>query len=525
MSTHRVLCTDSFAGAGLARLQESSDFEVSSVEPQPEEKLISLIKDFDAIVVRSATKVSRAVIEAGDRLKIIARAGIGVDNIDIAAATERGIFVINAPLGNTTSTAELSFAMLMSLSRNIPQAAASMAAGKWEKKRYKGSEIAQKTLAVIGLGRVGKEVAKRGSAFKMNVIGYDPYVTKEQATSFGVELKSLDEIYRSADYITLHTPLTKETENLITAKELALMKPTTRIINCARGGIVNEKDLANALREKIIAGAALDVYTVEPFNSDLFVGLDNCVTTPHLGASTAEAQNAVGVEIAQSLNHFFANGFVHSAINLPPMDAASLENARPQLALAEKLGIVAERLVSGAPKTITFSSNIENGQIFTLAAVKGVLTRTATRPPSFVNVLKRAKEREIDIIEQKIGSEPGRNPLFGVKLSTTDGEVNLRGELFDSGVSRITRFNEFYLDLQAKGNLLFVKGPDKPGVIAQVCTILGDEGVNIAEMHNMRNSPGQTALTAMRLDAPLAQTTLEKLEQENDVQWVKAVTL
>lgn len=302
--TYKILCTDGFASSGVETLRKNPNFEVMFEKSLSHEDLLAKIPAFDALIVRSASKVSADVIEAGKNLKIIARAGVGTDNIDVSAAQKRGIEVVNAPAGNAISTAELAFALMLSLSRHIVCAASLMRQGVWEKKKFMGSQLAYKTLGVIGMGRIGREIAKRARAFDMRVLGSDPYIDEKVFKEFGVTKCELNELCGEADYITIHTPLSKDTENLITMKELSNMKKTVRIINCARGGIVNEGDLAKALKEGVIAGAALDVFTKEPYDESIFNGMDNVVLTPHLGASTHEAQDAVAVEAAIAVQNF-----------------------------------------------------------------------------------------------------------------------------------------------------------------------------------------------------------------------------
>lgn len=311
----KVLCTDGFAESGVELLKKSGIIEPTFIKSLTHEELLKKIGEYDGLIVRSASSVTKDVIEAGKKLKVIARAGVGVDNIDVGEATARGMLVVNAPAGNTTSATELTFGMLLSLARHIPEAAKAMGEGRWEKKKFQGCELAGKILGIIGLGRIGREVARRAEAFKMNIIGYDPFLTKEQFVLLGVKASTKDDIYKHADYITIHTPLTDDTQNMITMKELKTMKKTACVINCARGGIINEQDLAHALKDGIIAGAALDVFTKEPFEEAIFRGLGNCITTPHLGASTADAQDAVAVEAATGVIQFFKEGSSANAVN------------------------------------------------------------------------------------------------------------------------------------------------------------------------------------------------------------------
>lgn len=311
---YKILCTDGFSKAGIEALQKNPSFEVTFIKALTPEALLAQIEPYHGLIVRSASKVTSSVIDAGKNLKVIARAGVGVDNIDVKYAASKGICVCNAPAGNTVSTAELSFAMMLSLARHIPQAACCMQAGKWEKKKFQGHEIARKVLGIIGMGRIGREMARLGQAFHMTTVGYDPYVSKDAFDAAGVKQLNLNDLLSSSDFITLHTILSPETQNMIAAKEIALMKPTAYIVNCARGGLINEQDLAAALKENRIAGAALDVYTKEPYPETIFQGLENVVLTPHLGASTDEAQDAVAIEAAQSVEQYFLTGACPTAV-------------------------------------------------------------------------------------------------------------------------------------------------------------------------------------------------------------------
>ncbi len=311
----KILCTDGFSKSGRSFLESNSNFEIVYHEALTHQELLDKIEPFHALVVRSASKVGHDVIEKAKHLKIIVRAGVGIDNVDVKAATEHGISVANAPAGNSISTAELTFGMILSLARHIPQSSAAMSKGNWEKKKFKGTELAGKTLGIIGLGRVGREVAKMAQCFRMKVIGFDPYLSKEIMAELGIVPATLETLFKTSDFITVHTTLTKETENLISLNEMKTMKPTVRLINCARGGIINEADLAHALKEKMIAGAALDVFTSEPFEKPIFRELENCITTPHLGASTSEAQEAVAIEAANVVKGFLTDGTRLNVVN------------------------------------------------------------------------------------------------------------------------------------------------------------------------------------------------------------------
>jgi len=521
---YKILCTDGFSKAGVEELKKTDFLEVTSIDKLSHDELLSKIGEFDGLIVRSASNVGRDVIEAGKNLKIVARAGVGTDNIDLDAATERGILVVNAPAGNSTSTAELTFTMILALSRYVPQAAKEMIEGKWEKKKFKGNEVAYKTLGIIGLGRIGREVASRALAFKMKVMGYDPYLSNERFESLGITKASLEEIYQSADYITVHTPLSEETENLIGATELKMMKPTARLINCARGGIVNEEDLAVALKEGWIAGAALDVFTAEPFNKDIFSGLDNVILTPHLGASTSEAQEAVAREAANSIVQFFIEGLSASAVNLP-MGGQDLQQFRNHILLVEKLGSLASQLGHGEIKRITFSTTLSLPHILTLAAIKGVLSHFISDTVTLVNASAKANERGLGISEEVISDKQDFAGAMGVKLLIDGSEVAAWGAILPDGTPKIVNCMGYRVEIDPAGSLLFIQNYDQPGVIGRVSTLLGDHNVNIAEMQNVRKSRGADALTVIRVDGEIAKETFDKISGDPGVKRARLVHL
>jgi len=522
---YKILCTDGILREGFAELESSHLFDVDFCETLSHDELLKKIDRYDGIVVRSASKVLRDVIEAGKNLKLIARAGIGTDNIDIDAATKKGIFVINAPSGNTISTAELTFAMILALSRNLPQAALSMSKGKWDRKRYKGAEVAFKTLGIIGLGRVGREVATRAQAFRMKVVGYDPAITDDQLASLGVTPLLLKEILRTADFITVHTPLTPETKNMITLREMKTMKPTARIINCARGGIVNEKDLAKALKEEKIAGAALDVFSSEPFDPSIFEGVENCIMTPHLGASTSEAQDAVASEIAASVSRFFAEGVMAGAVNLPSSGEATWNEYRQHIALAEKLGSLAFQLLGGKFGKMTFFSTTTCPALLSIAALEGSLSLDAVERVTFVNVMRVAKERKIAVMEKIVDASQDYDGSIGVRLSSGDKAVEVWGTVFDDGTQKITRCDDYRVEIDPAGSLLFVQNLDRPGMIGRICSILGEGGINIAEMQNVRKKVGDVALTIVGIDGSVSNEALARIGSEDGISEVRLVSL
>lgn len=522
---YKILCTDGLSKAGQDEISTSENLDVVFKESMTHDELLGEIADYDGLVVRSASTVSRDVIEAGSRLKLIARAGVGTDNIDLAAATKSGIFVINAPSGNTISAAELSFAMILSLARNIPQAARSMAEGKWEKKKFKGAELANKTLGVIGLGKIGQEVASRARAFRMKVLAFDPNLSDEQVEDMGVGASTLEGIYRAADFITIHTPLTKDTENLITKKEIAMMKPNAKIVNCARGGIINEGDLAVALKEKKIAGAALDVFTTEPFDSPIFSGVDNCIMTPHLGASTAEAQDAVAREVGISVSRFFNEGIMPSVVNLPQARGdAVIEHGR-HIELAEKLGHIAAQLLGDRIEGVTFYATYSCPALLSIAAFEGALAENFDERITLVNAMQVAKEKGISVMEEIVDASKDFSDSIGVKVKSDTNELTVWGAVLDDGSLRVSRCYDYRCEIDPRGKILFVHNLDKPGMIGTICSLLGQYSINIAEMQNVRKRAGDVALTLIGIDGDISDECIKRISDEDGISEVRLVSL
>lgn len=509
----RILCTDGFSKAGIEELKRCPLLDVELIDKLAHEELLSCIADYDALIVRSASHVSRDVIERGARLKVVARAGVGTDNIDLEAATERGILVVNAPAGNSTSTAELAFAMIIALARHIPQAARAMSEGRWEKKKFQGSELAYKTLGIVGLGRIGRVLARRAQAFDMKVMGYDPYLSAEKFASLGVVKSSLEDIYRHADYISVHTPLTAETTNMIGASQFAMMKPTVRLINCARGGIIDEEALAQALKEGRIGGAALDVFTEEPFTREIFKGLDNVILTPHLGASTAEAQEAVAREAANAVVQFFTEGLSQSAVNLPA-EGQDLKQYRNHILLSEKLGALLAQLTTDAIDRIAFCATVSLPHILTLAAIKGVLSQRESDTVTLVNAANVAQQHSIGIAEEVLADQQDFAGAIGVKIGVAQHELEAWGAILPDGTAKITGCMGYRIEVDPAGTLVFIQNYDQPGVIGRVSTALGENGVNIAEMQNVRHDRGGEALTIIRVDGEIPQAAFEQITKD-----------
>ena len=521
---YKILCTDGFGKAGLDELGKSSLIEVVFEKSLTHEDLVAKIAPFDGLIVRSASQVSRDVIEAGVNLKVIARAGVGTDNIDLEAATEKGIFVVNAPAGNTTSTAELAFGMILALSRHIPQAAHAMTEGRWEKKKFMGTEIAGKVLGVIGFGRIGREVARRAKTFQMNVMAYDPYLNDAQFETSGANPASLEDIFRNADYITVHTPLTDETQNLITGRELSMMKKTSYIVNCARGGIVNEEDLAAALKNNTIAGAALDVFTEEPYGKPVFKGLENVILTPHLGASTREAQDAVAVEAAHAVIGFFSEGMSLGAVNLG-VSGSHAEGLKAHIELAEKLGVLVSQISEGCISKLTILSSQATANVLALAAIKGALAGCQGRQVTLVNAAAVAREQGIAVAQETVGERQDFTNAFGIVAEARSGRQEVWGTILQDGTPQIVSLNSYRVEIIPRGQMLLIQNSDRPGVIGRISSILGNAGVNIAEMQNVRNRKGADALTIIRVDDGVDREILNVIGKDEAVIKAWHVTL
>ncbi len=516
----RVLVADKLAAEGMAilrRAAEAGQLQVDERVGMTPAELRAAVTDYDALIVRSASTVTAEVIEAASRLRVIGRAGIGVDNIDVAAATRRGIAVMNTPGGNNVTTAEHAISMLLSLARSIPQATASMKAGKWEKSKFTGSEITNKTLGIVGIGNIGRLVAERAQGLQMKVIAYDPLITEAKARELGVELVSLDDLLRRADFVSIHTPLLPETRNLIDAAALAKMKPTARLVNCARGGIVDEQALAAALREKRLAGAALDVFEQEPVPADHpLLGLDTMICTPHLGAATAEAQVAVSVAIAEQIVDFLVENVTRNAVNMPSISAEQLEVLRPYLSLGERLGSLQAQLLAEAPLelVVEYAGAVAtyDCQPVTVAVLKGLLGRLLeTSVVNFVNARELAKERGIKVVESKSSQPKGFTTSLTVRVRTARGTTEAAGAVFGRDVIRLVKINGFYLEAVPEGFILMLNNRDVPGVVGSVGMLLGEAGINIAGLQLGRERVGGMALSLIHVDERIPEAVMARL--------------
>ncbi len=531
----KIVVCDPISPKGIALLQQRPEFQVVVLPKRlPEAELIPLVADAVALVVRSETKVTAKIIAAAPKLRVVGRAGVGVDNVDIEAATQHGTVVMNTPGGNTVTTAELSFAMLLALARKVPQAHATMIAGKWDRKLFQGVELAGKTLGVLGMGRIGTEVAKRAIAFGMRVIAYDPYLTEERAKAIGAEFAaSLDDVYLNADFITVHMPVTKETKEMLNAAAFAKMKPGVKIVNCARGEIISEADLIAALESGKVAGAALDVFAVEPLPADHpYRKQANLILTPHLGASTEEAQEKCGIEVAEVIAGYLLTGEVRNAVNLPYLDAKTYEQVKPYLPLGEALGKLLAQL---SPATadriyITFGGNarlLPNIDPVTRAVLRGFLSNSNLKDVNNVNVRSVAQSIGITVEEKKSDEPVTFNEWVHVQLfSGAKKLISAGGTFFGSPNNpRIVRLFSQSVEIPVTGTLLLLNNTDKPGIVGHLGTLLAKHKVNIASMSLGRDTAGGLALTVLSLDSAPPQAVLDELQKDTDISNVKVVKL
>jgi len=516
---YRVLLSDSLGPEGLARLREQPDLDVDAKPGLSPAELEETIGQYHALVVRSATKVTADVIARADQLRVVGRAGIGVDNIDVDAATKRGIVVMNTPGGSNVTTAEHAIALLLALARNIPQAAAAVRAGEWPRSTWLGTEVCNKVLGIIGLGNIGTIVAERAVGLRMKVIAYDPFVTPEAAARLRVELVSLDQLFPRADFITIHTPLTAETRGLVGRESIARMKRGVRIINCARGGIVDETALADAIRDGQVAGAALDVFEQEPPPRDHPLRtVDQVIATPHLGASTAEAQVNVAVAIAQQVADFLTSGTINNAVNAPSLTPEVLQVLRPYLRLAEKLGSLAAQLAPGPPQEVSIQAAGEVAerelQALGTAVLRGLLDQLidldVTYSVNYVNAPTIARDRGIRVLQARAQASDYANAIT-VEVKRAGGTTRVQGAVFAADTVRLTGIGTFRMEAVPEGYILLLHNRDVPGVVGRVGTLLGENAINIAGLQLGRESIGGMALSLFHVDDPVPPAVLAKL--------------
>ena len=525
MSKFKILIAgnnDPISSKGIDLLKAESSFDVEvNMALKEEAAMIEASRDAHAIIVRSGAKVTTKVIEAAKNLKVIGRAGVGTDNIDIPTASKRGVVVMNTPGGNTISTAEQAFTLMMSLARKTPQAHASMVAGKFDRKSYSGTEVYGKTLTVLGMGRIGAEFAKRAKAFGMNVIAYDPYLSAARAQSLGVELRdNLDEAVKDADFITMHMPLTKDTKHMLDERRLSILKKGVRIINCARGGLIDDNALAAALASGHVGGAALDVYEVEPPPADYpLLKAPNTVFTPHLGASTEEAQENVGIEIAEVVRNNLLEGTIINAVNMPNVDPKVLAEIGPFLRFGELLGRLISQLAPQRANVLRINYSGKVGSLDTTlvsrAVLKGFLERASgNEGVNYVNAAGVAENLGLRFTESRLAEPTEWNDLIEVQVRNDTETATIAGTFF-GGSPRIVKVNGRHVDAAPEGTLLLIENQDRPGMIAAYSTILGQHKINIADMSLARDKQSSTALTILTLDtAPSAEVIaeLEKIE-------------
>lgn len=495
----------------------------------PEEELIKIIGDYDAMIVRSATKVTPNLLAHASKLKVVGRAGVGVDNIDLKEATNKGIIVVNAPDGNTIAAAEHTIAMMLALARKVTAATAKLKEGVWDRKTYLGTELRNKVLGVVGFGRIGSAVAKRAMAMEMDIIAYDPYISEESAANLGITVASLEEVFKTADIITVHMPLTKETKHLIDAEAIATMKDGVRIINCARGGIVSEEALYEALKSGKVAGAALDVFEKEPNTDSPLYEFDNFIATPHLGASTIEAQINVAVDVSKEIADYLQGNMVRNSVNIPSLSPKVYAKIRPFLELAEKIGKFQAQLLNGRLERIevTYGGDIAKYEVnpITATLVKGILDPILQENVNFVNANIVARDRGIVVAQTTQDVNHNYSNIITVKVVTDQGERTLSGTLFLGNDPRVVRIDGFRIDAVPVGHMLVVPHTDKPGLVGKVGTILGEHKINIGGMQVGRQQEGGGAVMVMSIDTPTPEETLKEIAKIDGVVDVKLVSL
>lgn len=512
----KVLISDKLADIGVKMFQEADGIDVDVKVGLSPDQLKAIIGEYDGLVIRSATKVTKDILEAASpRLRVVGRAGIGLDNVDIPTATKRGVVVMNTPEGNVVTTAEHAIAMMLALSRNIPQGTAALKAGRWQKKELQGKEVFKKTLGVLGYGRIGSIVADRAQGLKMKVIIHDPYAKKEMVEQRGFEMVSLEELFKRSDYLTIHVPKLKETTNLINKESFDLMKPGVMLIHCARGGIVNEKDLADALKSGKVAGAALDVFETEPPGDSPLFAFDNVICTPHLGASTAEAQTNVAVAVAEQIIHYLKTGTIMNAVNAPSVTGELLTKLQPYLTLAERIGCLHAQLTSGAVTEITikYSGDFQDLDMapVTIASLKGLLTPILKDGVNFVNAPAIAKERGMKITESRSVESEDYSTLITMEATAERGSNTISGTIFGKREPRIVRINDFRLEVYPAGHLLLIHNMDKPGAIGSIGIVLGQHRINIARMHVGQEKDGKRNVIFIDTDTPAPPEALKEL--------------
>lgn len=517
MSKFKVLASDKLSKDGIEIIKKAG-FEIDSKTGLPEDELVKIIGDYDALIVRSETKVTPKIIKAGKKLRIIGRAGVGVDNIDLPSATAQGIIVVNSPEGNTIAAAEHTLAMMLSMARKIPQAYCSLVKDhQWDRSKFKGVELYGKTLGVVGLGKIGSHVAKCSIGLGMKVIAYDPFASQEHADNLGATLlKNIDEVLKNADFLTFHIPKTAETKNMINKEKFALMKKGVKIVNCARGGIIVEKDLAEACQSGQVGGAAIDVFETEPTTESPLFGLDNVVAVAHLGASTEEAQVNVAIDVAEQIVEVLKGGDASAPVNIPTMKPALMEPVRPYIKLAEKLGKFLGQVIEGSISEIEviYKGDLAKIEIapLTTVVVKGVLE--GINPEGIVNFVNApliAKEKNIKIKESKTETLDDFSNAITLKVFTQKGVHRVTGTVFATIGERIVSVDGFNLEAIPEGNLLMVANEDTPGIVGKIGVVLGENKINIAGMQVGRDKVNGNAVMLINIDSELPDSVLKTI--------------
>ena len=525
MTRPKVLISDKM-DPNAARIFEERGCDVDVITGETPEQLIARIGEYDGLAIRSSTKVTAAILDAATNLKVIGRAGIGVDNVDIPYASGKGVVVMNTPFGNSITTAEHAIALMFALARQLPQANSQTQAGEWPKSGFMGVELTGKTLGLIGAGNIGSIVASRALGLRMKVVAYDPFLTEDRAVEMGVEKVDLDTLLSRADFVTLHTPLTDETRNILSRERLENAKPGIRIINCARGGLIDEAALKDCLESGQVAGAALDVFAVEPAKENPLFGAPNFICTPHLGASTTEAQVNVALQVAEQMADYLVNGGVTNALNMPSLSAEEAPKLRPYMALAEKLGSLVGQLAHGNLTRISIEREGAaaelNGKPITAAVLAGLM-RQYSDTVNMVNAPFLAKERGLDVSEIRHERDGAFNTLIRVTVDTAQGQRSVAGTLFGNEAPRLVEIFGIGIEADLSGHMLYIVNDDKPGFIGRIGTLLGARGINIGTFNLGRREAGGEAVLLLSLDEALTPDVVAEAEALDGVKLVKAL--
>ncbi|MFD2042896.1 phosphoglycerate dehydrogenase [Ornithinibacillus salinisoli] len=527
--TYNILISDPLHKEGITPLLNHKDIHVDIHTDLTSEQLVAKIGSYDGLLVRSQTQVTKELLEHARNLKIVGRAGVGVDNIDLDAATERGIIVVNAPNANTNSAAEHTMAMIMALSRKIPQAYFALKNHQWDRKNYVGVELKNKTLGIIGLGRIGTEVAYRAKGQRMKVFAYDPFLSPEKAEKMGIAFGTLEEVLKTSDFITVHTPLMKETKHLINEEAFNLMKPGVQIVNCARGGIIDEEALYKAIISKKVAGAALDVFEKEPIHHHVLLELPEVIATPHLGASTVEAQKNVTIDVSEDVVNFFAGDVVRNPVNIPSLPLDTMNKLAHHLTLAEKLGTLLIHLTEEAIEEISviFAGDLSDMEVsaFTRRTVRTILRRHLGPHVNEVNALYLAKKRGIIIHQGKTSEKNDFTNLLTLHLKTTSGTGCISGTILNGLGARIVEINGYRVDIIPEGHIVFIHHTDQPGVIGRLGSLLAEYNINIATMQVDRSDVGGDAIMVLKIDRKIDIHVVHEIQAMMEINDVKAIDL